>query len=430
MNLPPPVEELFADWALIKSTLQKLAICTRVGKPQSFAPGNTSFGKSAKPKIEFANHHMPARITLRNIVSANLGQTVETGLRTMQIGFGHRAIERMQRRGRDLVERIIQARDSLPGRIGKSLCPAVLPGNSRFHVIARQLIAGGRSSKPLHPFTNLIPVPGRAILLLEQNDCSIDSDTCVEPSAVEAHQGKQGMHRGNIFANRVRGQHSCEAQSFVAKVATNGCITMSNVTPLAEQEINNGKNRVEPGMKLVGGGSIEFDVERPQSITRALDSLLHINFGRQQSASNFRRAETAKHPKRKRDARFNRHRLVTANEKQAKRFIANLICKVRFVQRQMRFDVFSQPRQHPREYLLATQRINRQVAGSPIEPPARIFRHTAPRPNLQSLQKRSLNDIFNEFQPAHAQRTRQHGAKPAELVTKKVFNQRPRLAHA
>jgi len=40
-----------------------------------------------------------------------------------------------------------------------------------------------------------------------------------------------------------------------------------------------------------------------------------------------------------------------------------------------------------------------------------------------------LNHILDEFEPAHAERSGQHGDKPAELVAKKVLHQRSRFSH-
>jgi len=40
------------------------------------------------------------------------------------------------------------------------------------------------------------------------------------------------------------------------------------------------------------------------------------------------------------------------------------------------------------------------------------------------------DDVLDEVEPAHAERPGQHGAKPAELVAKKVLHQRARFAHA
>ncbi|HVS34598.1 MAG TPA: hypothetical protein VMS17_03385 [Gemmataceae bacterium] len=41
-----------------------------------------------------------------------------------------------------------------------------------------------------------------------------------------------------------------------------------------------------------------------------------------------------------------------------------------------------------------------------------------------------MNDVFDEVEPAHAERPGQHGDEPAELVAKKMLHQRARFAHA
>ena len=61
----------------------------------------------------------------------------------MQVSFGDRAVEGVQRRRRDAIERVVQFGDPSPIGVGEGRRAAVLPGDAGFHVIARQLVAGG-----------------------------------------------------------------------------------------------------------------------------------------------------------------------------------------------------------------------------------------------------------------------------------------------
>ena len=68
---------------------------------------------------------------------------VEAGLRTVQVSFGDRTVERIQRRRRDAIERVVQFGDPSPIGVSESRRAAVLPRDASFHMIARQLVARG-----------------------------------------------------------------------------------------------------------------------------------------------------------------------------------------------------------------------------------------------------------------------------------------------
>jgi hypothetical protein len=53
------------------------------------------------------------------------------------------------------------------------------------------------------------------------------------------------------------------------------------------------------------------------------------------------------------------------------------------------------------------------------EPFRRIQKKTVPDTGLH---ERGLNDVLDEGETAHAERSGQHGAEPAELVAKKVLH--------
>ena len=93
--------------------------------------------------MELADHRVPTGITGGNVFRKNGGQALEAGLRAVQVSFGDRAVEGVQRRRRDAIERVVQFGDPSPIGVGEGRRAAVLPGDAGFHVIARQLVAGG-----------------------------------------------------------------------------------------------------------------------------------------------------------------------------------------------------------------------------------------------------------------------------------------------
>src|SRR5207244_6046875 len=114
---------------------------------------------------------------------------------------------------------------------------AVLPGDAGFPVIARPLVAGGGPGEPRHAFTHVAPVPGAAILFLEQNDGAVESDARVETGRVEAHQREQGMYRRDV-ADGMGGEHPRQPAGLLAQVAADRQVAMGDVAALTEKEID------------------------------------------------------------------------------------------------------------------------------------------------------------------------------------------------
>src|ERR1700722_7054320 len=78
--------------------------------------------------MELADHRVPTGITGGNALWRNGGQAVEAGLRAVQVSFGDRAVEGVQRRRRDAIERVLQFGHPSPIGIGEGRRAAVLPG--------------------------------------------------------------------------------------------------------------------------------------------------------------------------------------------------------------------------------------------------------------------------------------------------------------
>ena len=51
---------------------------------------------SAESELDLADHRVPTGITGGNVLWKNGCQTLEAGLRAVQVSFGDRAVERMQ----------------------------------------------------------------------------------------------------------------------------------------------------------------------------------------------------------------------------------------------------------------------------------------------------------------------------------------------
>src|SRR5262245_47658506 len=97
----------------------------------------------AQAEMELSDYRVPWGITGRNSCWENGRQAIKARLGAVQVRFGDRAVEGVQRRRRDAIQRVVQFGDPSPIGVGKSRSAAVLPCDAGFHVIARQLVAGG-----------------------------------------------------------------------------------------------------------------------------------------------------------------------------------------------------------------------------------------------------------------------------------------------
>ena len=68
----------------------------------------------AETEMELADYSVPTGITGGNAFRRNGGQALEAGLRAVQVSFGDRAVERVQRRRSDASERVVQSGDPSP----------------------------------------------------------------------------------------------------------------------------------------------------------------------------------------------------------------------------------------------------------------------------------------------------------------------------
>jgi hypothetical protein len=126
-----------------QAAAQEFPIGAGSGQPQGFPPGALGGGVSAEAEMELRDHRVPTGISGRNVLWNNGGQALEAGSRAVQVCFGDRAVERVQRRRRDAIERVVQRGDPPPIGVREGRRAAVLPGDAGFHVLARQLVAGG-----------------------------------------------------------------------------------------------------------------------------------------------------------------------------------------------------------------------------------------------------------------------------------------------
>src|SRR5262249_39707498 len=162
------------SYRTLQAAAQELLIGTGGGQAQGFLPGVCGGGMLAQAEMELTDDDVPAGIAGGDDVLGNGGQAVESSLRAVQGSFGDRAVEGVQRRRRDAIERVVQFGDPSPIGVGEGRCAAVLPCDAGFDVIARQLVAGGRPGEPRHAFADVAPVPGRAILFLEENNGAVE----------------------------------------------------------------------------------------------------------------------------------------------------------------------------------------------------------------------------------------------------------------
>src|SRR5262245_31660042 len=81
-----------------QAAMQEFSIGAGRGKAQGFAPGALGGGVSAEAEMEFADYRVPAGITGGNAGRRNGGQALEAGLGAVEVRFGDRAAQGVQRR--------------------------------------------------------------------------------------------------------------------------------------------------------------------------------------------------------------------------------------------------------------------------------------------------------------------------------------------
>ena len=83
--------------------------------------------------MELADHRVPTGITGGNARQRNGGQALKAGLRAVQVSFGDRAVEGVQRRRRDAIERVVQFGDPSPIGVGEGRdrqCSQAMPAST------------------------------------------------------------------------------------------------------------------------------------------------------------------------------------------------------------------------------------------------------------------------------------------------------------
>ena len=90
-----------------EAATQEFSIGAGSGQAQGFPPGALGDGVSAEAEMELADHRVPTGITGGNAFRRNGGQAIEAGLRALQVSFGDRAVEGVERRRRDAIERLV-----------------------------------------------------------------------------------------------------------------------------------------------------------------------------------------------------------------------------------------------------------------------------------------------------------------------------------
>ncbi len=237
------------------------------------------------------------------------------------------------------------------------------------------------------------------------------------------------MYRRDV-ADRMGGEHPGQPAGLIAQVAANRRVAVGDVAALTEEQIDDREDRVQPSTSWAAAG-----VSKSTSSSRSRPRARSIRFWTLASVvSNARAISAVLKPHSVRNAMATRDSAGTASWQQtkSKRSGSSPIspAKCGFERQEFPLGVFGKARQCLSVGSLPPQRVNCQVASGPVKPAGRVFRHTAPRPGFQGLHERSLNNILDEFEPAHTERPGQHGVEPAELVAKKVLHQRSWFVHA
>jgi hypothetical protein len=187
---------------------------------------------------------------------------------------------------------------------------------------------------------------------------------------------------------------------------------------LVEDQIDDRQHGRQPVRQPVVGRNAEANARIPDLALRPRKTPLHRFLGNEEGARDLLGAQTAERAQGQRDLRLGPERGMTAGEDQlqplvGKRPLLHLVLRGLGHVEQARLRG---------ERAVATQAVDRAVAGGDREPGARIGRRAIARPALRGDCERLLNGLLGTVEIA--EETDQAGEDAAPLVAKDLLEQR------
>src|SRR2546428_2824374 len=178
-----------------------------------------------------------------------------------------RAIQTIERRRCDAIERRIELRNLGPRRFLVGRSQTVLDRDRSFDVIAREPIPACRAAQVRYTIFDERSMPSRAVLLFHQQEPSDAVETGIEPGCVEVHERQERVGLWDC-SDRMLDDHARQPNRLVAQLAPNHAVWLRGAVSLAEEQIEHLENARNALFELGQRGHVE-PVPRSRSRARA-----------------------------------------------------------------------------------------------------------------------------------------------------------------
>jgi hypothetical protein len=282
-------------------------------------------------------------------------------------------------------------------------------GDRRLHDVRPAAAQRERTMQQLAPFGDLLRVPQRAVLLVEQHELAV-AQARVAPCVVQEHQREQCLRLGLVRHQRREG--ASEPDRLGGEVA-------AAAVALVEDQVDDGEHRGQAVGQQVRRRDAERDARRLDLALRAHEPLRHGRVGHEESARDLLRRQAAERAQRERDLRVERERRMAAREDQ----LEPLVGEGRLVVHRVLhcFGDGQEPRLRS-ERPVAADPVDRPVAGRCHEPGARVVGQAVARPPFGRDRERLLRGFLGEVEVA--EEADQRGEDAAPLLPEDLLRQR------
>ena len=247
-------------------------------------------------------------------------------------------------------------------------------------------------------------IPHAAILVAQQHEVAVGVDTGGAPRLDEQHQ-RQQSHHFRLLRHQLC-QEPPEADRLGAEVLPNEPVARRGCVPLVENQVDDGQHSPEAAREL---GFVRDAIRDSRVANLCLgpdQPLGHRRFRRQKRAGDLGRREPPDEPQRQGDLDAGGQRRVAAREDQAQPIVAHGVLLDRLAAG-MQEDRLRVPILARR---LATDAVDRLVAGSGDDPTCRARRQSAGRPRAHRRGKRILHGVLGHVDVADDTHQDRHGA--------------------
>lgn len=273
--------------------------------------------------VQLGEHRRPHMRALEPGGRLEAVQQREPGVRTLGLGDGHRAVQSVQRRGLQALERGIQLGDGVPARLLERRGEAVLGRDRCLGVIARETVARRRALEPLHAGCDLLRIPLRSVLLLEQHQRPVCISPATQASRMQVHQRDEGGRWWGL-PRGVLGEDQPEPQRLRTQLLTDRQLGMRRQVPLGEELIQDPQHGGHARLELRGGEPVELRWLLAQALAGPGEALVDVGLGDEQAAADLGHTEPAQGLEREHQLGAGRQHVVTAHEEHAREVIGQL----------------------------------------------------------------------------------------------------------